>query len=136
MKHQVFFAQNVSPQHGISGDKIHPRISATAKRLWLIYFGLTIIETIALSIAGMSFFDELNHSMSNIATGGFSTKNDSLAYWNSIPSIQYIVIFFMILDGTNYLLIYSALIGNFKKIFSDTEFLWYLSFILIFAFIT
>ena len=131
---QLFSAE--VPGSGISGDKIHPRISATAKRLWLIYFGLTIIETIALSIAGMSFFDALNHSMSNIATGGFSTKNDSLAYWNSIPSIQYIVIFFMILAGTNYLLIYSALIGNFKKIFSDTEFLWYLSFILIFAFIT
>ena len=131
---QLFSAE--VPGSGISGDKIHPRISATAKRLWFIYFGLTIIETMALSIAGMSFFDALNHSMSNIATGGFSTKNDSLAYWNSIPSIQYIVIFFMILAGTNYLLIYSALIGNFKKIFSDTEFLWYLSFILIFAFIT
>ena len=62
------------PGSGISGDKIHPRISATAKRLWLIYFGLTILETIALSIAGMSFFDALNHSMSNIATGGFSQK--------------------------------------------------------------
>ena len=93
---QLFSAE--VPGSGISGDKIHPRISATAKRLWLIYFGLTILETIALSIAGMSFFDALNHSMSNIATGGFSTKNESLAYWNSIPSVQYIVIFFMILD--------------------------------------
>ena len=69
---QLFSAE--VPGSGISGDKIHPRISATAKRLWLIYFGLTILETIALSIAGMSFFDALNHSMSNIATGGFSTK--------------------------------------------------------------
>lgn len=71
---QLFSAE--VPGSGISGDKIHPRISATAKRLWLIYFGLTILETIALSIAGMSFFDALNHSMSNIATGGFSTKNE------------------------------------------------------------
>ena len=63
---QLFSAE--VPGSGISGDKIHPRISATAKRLWLIYFGLTILETIALSIAGMSFFDALNHSMSNIAT--------------------------------------------------------------------
>ena len=77
---QLFSAE--VPGSGISGDKIHPRISATAKRLWLIYFGLTILETIALRTAGMSFFDALNHSMSNIATGGFSTKNESLAYWN------------------------------------------------------
>ena len=63
---QLFSAE--VPGSGISGDKIHPRISATAKRLWLIYFGLTILETIALSIAGMSFFDAMNHSMSNIAT--------------------------------------------------------------------
>tara|TARA_Y100000991_G_scaffold6546_1_gene5094 strand:- start:239 stop:1420 length:1182 start_codon:yes stop_codon:yes gene_type:complete len=131
---QLFSAE--VPGSGISGDKIHPRISATAKRLWLIYFGLTILETIALSIAGMSFFDALNHSMSNIATGGFSTKNESLAYWNSIPSVQYIVIFFMILAGTNYLLIYSAIIGNFKKLFTNTEFLWYVSFILIFVIVT
>ena len=121
---QLFSAE--VPGSGISGDKIHPRISATAKRLWFIYFALTIFETVALSIAGMSFFDALNHSMSNIATGGFSTKNESLAYWNSTPAIQYIVIFFMILAGTNYLLIYSALIGNFKKLFSNTEFSWYI----------
>lgn len=131
---QLFSAE--APGTGISGDKIHPRISATAKRLWFIYFGLTIFETVALSVAGMSFFDALNHSMSNIATGGFSTKNESLAYWNSTPAIQYIVIFFMILAGTNYLLIYSALIGNFKKLFSNTEFSWYISFILVFVLIT
>ena len=131
---QLFSAE--VPGSGISGDKIHPRISATAKRLWFIYFALTIFETVALSIAGMSFFDALNHSMSNIATGGFSTKNESLAYWNSTPAIQYIVIFFMILAGTNYLLIYSALIGNFKKLFSNTEFSWYISFILVFVLIT
>ena len=131
---QLFSAE--VPGSGISGDKIHPRISATAKRLWFIYFALTIFETVALSIAGMSFFDALNHSMSNIATGGFSTRNESLAYWNSTPAIQYIVIFFMILAGTNYLLIYSAMIGNFKKLISNTEFSWYISFILVFVLIT
>ena len=69
---------------GVSGDKIHPRISDTAKRLWMIYVGLTVFETILLNIAGMSFFDALNNSMSNIASGGFSTKNESIAYWNNI----------------------------------------------------
>ena len=59
---------------GLTGDKIHPRISDTAKRLWLIYVGLTFLETILLTFAGMSFFDAINNSMSNIASGGFSTK--------------------------------------------------------------
>ncbi len=131
---QLFSAE--APGSGISGDKIHPRISATAKRLWYIYVGLTLVETLALNFAGMSIFDAINHSMSNIATGGFSTKNNSLAYWNSIPQIQYIIIFFMILAGTNYLLIYSAFIGKFKKLFNNTEFIWYLSFIAVFVLVT
>ena len=131
---QLFSAE--APGSGISGDKIHPRISATAKRLWYIYVGLTFVETLALNFAGMSIFDAINHSMSNIATGGFSTKNNSLAYWNSIPQIQYIMIFFMILAGTNYLLIYSAFIGKFKKLFNNTEFIWYLSFIAVFVLVT
>ena len=131
---QLFSAE--APGSGISGDKIHPRISATAKRLWYIYVGLTFVETLALNLAGMSIFDAINHSMSNIATGGFSTKNNSLAYWNSIPEIQYIIIFFMILAGTNYLLIYSAFIGKFKKLFNNTEFIWYLSFIAVFVLVT
>jgi len=131
---QLFSAE--APGSGISGDKIHPRISATAKRLWYIYVGLTFVETLALNFAGMSIFDAINHSMSNIATGGFSTKNNSLAYWNSIPQIQYIIIFFMILAGTNYLLIYSAFIGKFKKLFNNTEFIWYLSFIAVFVLVT
>ena len=131
---QLFSAE--APGSGISGDKIHPRISATAKRLWYIYVGLTFLETLALNLAGMSIFDAINHSMSNIATGGFSTKNNSLAYWNSIPQIQYIIIFFMILAGTNYLLIYSAFIGKFKKLFNNTEFIWYLSFIAVFVLVT
>ena len=131
---QLFSAE--APGSGISGDKIHPRISATAKRLWYIYVGLTLVETLALNFAGMSIFDAINHSMSNIATGGFSTKNNSLAYWNSIPQVQYIIIFFMILAGTNYLLIYSAFIGKFKKLFNNTEFIWYLSFIAVFVLVT
>ena len=121
---------------GVSGDKIHPRISDTAKRLWMIYVGLTVVETILLNIAGMSFFDALNNSMSNIASGGFSTKNESIAYWNNIPIIQYIIIFFMFLAGTNFILIYFGLIGKIKKIYKNTEFNWYVSLLIIFVLIT
>lgn len=118
---------------GISSDKIHPRISDTAKRLWIIYVGITFLETILLKLAGMNFFDAINNSMSNIASGGFSSKNESIAYWNDIPIIQYIIIFFMFLAGTNFILIYFGLTGNFKKAIKNTEFKWYISLISLFV---
>ena len=130
---QLFSAE--APGSGISGDKIHPRISNTAKRLWFIYIGLTLAETLLLNFAGMSLFDAINHSMSNIATGGFSTKNDSLSHWNSIPLIQYIIVFFMILAGTNFLLIYLSIIGKFKKLIYNTEFIWFIVLISFFVII-
>jgi trk system potassium uptake protein TrkH len=74
--------------------------------------------------------------MSNIATGGFSTKNDSLSHWNSIPLIQYIIVFFMILAGTNFLLIYLSIIGKFKKLIYNTEFIWFIVLISFFVIIT
>ena len=131
---QLFSAE--APGSGISGDKIHPRISNTAKRLWFIYIGLTLAETLLLNFAGMSLFDAINHSMSNIATGGFSTKNDSISHWNSIPLIQYIIVFFMILAGTNFLLIYLSIIGKFKKLIYNTEFIWFIVLICFFVIIT
>ena len=70
---------------GPSSDKLHPRITDTAKRLWLIYVGYTVAETILLKLAGMSMFDAVNHSLSTLSTGGFSTKNASIAYWNDQP---------------------------------------------------
>ena len=118
---------------GINSDKIHPRISDTAKRLWFIYVGLTFLETLLLKIAGMSFFDAINTSMSNIASGGFSSRNESIGYWNDIPLIQYIIILFMFLAGTNFVLIYFGITGKIKKIIQDTEFKWYLTLISSFA---
>tara|TARA_Y100000766_G_C18873463_1_gene589516 strand:- start:225 stop:1643 length:1419 start_codon:yes stop_codon:yes gene_type:complete len=127
---QLFNAESPGP----STDKLHPRITDTAKRLWIIYVSYTIIETVCLKFAGMSFFDAINHSMSNIASGGFSTKNASLGHWNSNPMIQYIVIVFMFLAGTNFVLSYFGFKFNFKKIFKDEEFKIYLFFILGFTF--
>ncbi|MDB4113888.1 TrkH family potassium uptake protein, partial [Flavobacteriaceae bacterium] len=130
---QLFSAE--APGTGIGGDKIHPRISDTAKRLWIIYVGLTILETVLLKLAGMSFFDAINSSMSNIASGGFSSKNESIGHWNDTPLIQYIIILFMFLAGTNFILIYFGLTGKLKKIIQDTEFKWYFSFIVVFTII-
>ncbi|AXT20877.1 TrkH family potassium uptake protein [Flavobacteriaceae bacterium AU392] len=122
---QLFAAEAPGP----SADKLHPRITDTAKRLWLIYFGYTAAETILLNIAGMSFFDALNHSMTTLSTGGFSTKNASLAHWNNQPVIQYIVVIFMFLAGTNFVLSYFAFKGKVKRIIKDEEFKLYLKFI-------
>ena len=128
---QLFSAE--SP--GMNTDKLHPRITDTAKRLWLIYLSFTLIETVLLTFAGMSFFDAINHSMSNIASGGFSTKNESLGYWNDQPLIQYIVIFFMFIAGTNFVLSYYGFKGKFRNIFKDEEFKIYSLFIGLFTLI-
>jgi len=126
---QLFAAEAPGP----GGDKLHPRITDTAKRLWLIYFGYTVAETILLQVAGMSFFDAINHALSTLSTGGFSTKNASIAHWNDNPAIQYIIIFFMFLAGTNFVLSYYLFKGNVTKIIKDDEFKLYFRFIAAFT---
>lgn len=117
----------VAEAPGIKADKLHPRITDTAKRLWYIYVCYTLAETMLLWAAGMSFFDAINHSFATLSSGGFSTKNLSLAYWNDTPIIQYIVMLFMFLAGSNFVLSYFMIKGKFKKIFSDDEFKMYLN---------
>lgn len=126
---QLFAAEAPGP----SADKLHPRITDTAKRLWLIYFGYTAAETILLKVAGMSFFDAINHALCTLSTGGFSTKNASIAHWNAQPVIQYIIILFMFLAGTNFILSYFAFKGKVQKVFRDEEFKLYFKFIAIFT---
>lgn len=116
----------VAEAPGITPDKLQPRIQETAKRLWFLYVGLTLAEALALYAAGMGPFDAINHSLTTMATGGFSTKNDSLQFVD--PVIQYIVIFFMFLAGTSFTLTYFALKRNFKKVFKNEEFLVYSTF--------
>ncbi|QYA24155.1 TrkH family potassium uptake protein [Gramella sp. MT6] len=122
---QLFSAESPGP----SADKLKPRIRDTAKRLWLIYVSYTLAETILLWAAGMTFFDAINHAFSTLSTGGFSTKNASLAYWNNNPIIQYIVIIFMLLAGSNFVLSYFAFKGKISKVLHDDEFKWYIIFI-------
>ncbi|WP_298488670.1 potassium transporter TrkG [uncultured Maribacter sp.] len=128
---QLFSAEAPGP----NADKLHPRITDTAKRLWYIYVGYTVAETILLQLAGMSFFDAVNHSLSTLSTGGFSTKNASLAYWNDSPLIQYIVILFMFLAGSNFVLSYFAFKGKIQRVLKDEEFKFYSIFILVFSII-
>ncbi len=84
-----------------------------------------MVEFLLLKIAGMGWFDAINHAMATMSTGGFSTKNDSIAHWNGMPVIQYIIIAFMFIAGTNFLLSYFALKGRISSVFRNEEFKYY-----------
>lgn len=114
---------------GPTKEKIHPKVKETAKRLWLIYIFLTLIETVVLMFGEMDFFDAICHSFATMATGGFSTYNASVA--NMSAYSQYVIIFFMLLAGINFALHFCFLTGNFKKAVKDEELKFYLSIILL-----
>jgi trk system potassium uptake protein TrkH len=115
----------VAEAPGPTSDKLHPRIRETAKRLWLIYVGLTALLTLVLLGVGLNFYESLNHALTTMATGGFSTKNASMAHYD-LPAVQYPIIFFMLLAGTNYTVIYYGLKGKFKNVWKSDEFKAYL----------
>jgi len=117
---QLFIAEVPGP----TPDKLHPRITQTAKRLWGIYVLLTVVETALLMTGGMNLFDGLCHAFGTMATGGFSTRNDSIAAFS--PFIQYIITIFMILAGTNFTLHYIALHGKVKDIWKNEEYRYYI----------
>ncbi|MEP1086088.1 potassium transporter TrkG [Algoriphagus sp.] len=117
---ELFVAESPGP----TSDKVHPRISETAKRLWYVYVGLTVLATLLYWIGGMTYFDAINHALTTLATGGFSTKNNSMAYYDS-AFIQYVAIIFMFLAGTNFTVIYFGLIGKFRRVFKSDEFKTY-----------
>lgn len=123
---QLFQAEVAGP----SKDKIHPRVTETAKRLWAIYLILTVAQIILLLFGNMNLLDAVCHSFGTLATGGFSTKNASIAYYKS-PYIEYIVIIFMFLSGTNFTLHYFALKGKIFNYFKDSEFRFYSIFVVL-----
>ena len=128
---QLFAAEATGPKF----DKITPRIDVTAKWIWTIYLGLTMAETILLMAGDMPFFDSVCHAMTTTATGGFSTKQASIAAFNS-PYIEYVITSFMFLSGINFSLLYLLFLkGSFKRVFSDTEIRWYVNTILLFTII-
>ena len=105
---------------GVTAGKITPRLHQTAMYLWGAYVILTVSETILLMAGGMSLFDAFCHSCSTIATGGFSTKNNSIAYFTS-PYIQWVIIIFMFLSGVNFSLYFLIPQKKFREIFADEE---------------
>ena len=117
---QLFRAEAPGPQT----DRLTPRIAQTAKLLWGVYLLLSFLETVLLMFGGMSLFDALCHTFGTMATGGFSTKNSSIAHYDSVY-IDMVICFFMFLAGTNFALHYRALRGDLKSYFQDTEFKFY-----------
>jgi trk system potassium uptake protein TrkH len=110
---------------GIKMEKITPKVKDTALRLWGIYLLFTLLDVITLKLAGMNMFDAINHAFSTISTGGFSTKNNSLGYYDS-SMIFWITTFFMIISGINFLahlkLFSTGRIDGYKR----EEVIWYL----------
>jgi trk system potassium uptake protein TrkH len=125
---ELFVAESPGP----TSDKVHPRISETAKRLWYIYVGLTVLCALLYWAGGMTLFDAVNHSFATMATGGFSTKNASLAYFDS-AFIEYVAIFFMFLAGSNFTLINFGLVGKFRRVINNDEFKAYAIGLLVFS---
>ena len=130
----VFFTIAVLPQMG-AGDlklfsaettglktsKMLPRIRTTARWLWTIYVMLTLACMVCLYVGGMGLFDAINHGLATISTGGFSTHQDSIAYYNS-PLLEYIIATFMFLGGINFTLLYLFFIKRrWYDVFHDCE---------------
>ena len=117
---------------GLTYEKLSPRIADTAKMMWSIYLLLTITEVLALWLCGMNMFDAVCHSFSTIATGGFSTHNNSLEYYDS-AAIHYTVTLFMFISGINFVLLIYLLRGKARNLLQDEEVRWYSVAVALFA---
>lgn len=129
----LVFAIALIPKLGISGQniveaetpgptlsKLTPKMSDTARSLYIIYVTLTLTETIFLMLGNMSFFDAITHSFGTIGTGGFSNYNDSIAHFNS-PYIEVIITIFMLASGLNFNLYYISIIQRKPILLKDQE---------------
>ncbi len=118
---------------GIKTEKLTPKIKDTALRLWGVYTFITLLNIIALYAEGMNWFDAINHAFATISTGGFSTKNASLGYYDNNSLIIWTTTFFMLISGVNFLahlrLFYKDVSG-----YETEEMIWYIKIFLILSF--
>ncbi len=118
---QLFKAEVPGP----TADKLTPRVAGTAKILWLVYVGITLLEVLFLVFGGMTFFDAFCHSFATMATGGFSTRNASVGAYQS-AYFDYVITAFMFIAGANFALHYKFIIRKFDVHWKDFEFRTYL----------
>jgi len=127
---QLFRAETPGP---MKDAKLTPRITETAKALWLIYVSITLLCIVAFDLGGMDLFDAIGHAFSTVATGGFSTHNESLAYWDS-PTLEAIAMFFMFIAGINFALHFTAWRrASMQAYFMDHEFKVYVLLLAVFS---
>ncbi|MDR2258921.1 MAG: TrkH family potassium uptake protein [Treponema sp.] len=123
---QLFQAETPGPE----SDKIVPRITGTAKMLWACYLTLTVFQILLLAAGGMGWFDAAIHAFSTMATGGFSSRNASIAAYNS-PWIDWVCTVFMFLAGLNFTLFFQLLRGKYRNILANSEARAYVGIILV-----
>ncbi len=118
---QLIKAESPGPEK----EKVSPKIAASAKILWLVYIGLTVVLIVSLKLAGMDWFDAVIHSFAIMASGGISTKNAGLAYYNS-AAVEIICTVFMLLAAMNFNMYYRMIKGKWKDVITNTELRVYL----------
>ena len=116
----------LSEATGVTHSKICPKTRVMARYILMVYILLTAIESALLKVGGMGLFDAVCHSMTTTATGGFSTKQESIAYWHS-PYIEYVVSLFMLLSAINFSLYIIAVKGRWKQLWQNVELKWFAS---------
>lgn len=109
---------------GIGQDKLSPRISQTAIRLWACYFTFTCILCFLLYAGPMDMFDAICHSLTTMGTGGFSTHQDSIAYYGS-PYTEYVITIFTFIGGINFAIIYRTVMSDHKSLIEAEQVRWY-----------
>ena len=114
----------LSEATGVTHNKIYPKTRVMARYIFMVYILLTAVESALLMAGGMGLFDALCHSMTTTATGGFSTKQESIAYWHS-PYMEYVVSIFMLLSAINFSLYIVAFKSNWKKLREFVELKWF-----------
>ncbi len=119
-----------SEASALAMDNFRYRTQKTLMIILYVYVGLTVLEAIALLCVGVSLFDAITHSFATIATGGFSTKNTSIAHFNS-PAVETIIMIFMLLSGIHFGLLFLFVIGKFRKLYESTIVRYYLLSILL-----
>ena len=118
---KVFAAEATGPIK----TKLHPRLSSTAKSVWVIFLVLTIVCALCFKVLGMGWYDAANYSMTTIATGGFAPHNDSILHFHSI-AIEYVTTLFCFLSGVNFVLLYNIMMKRqVKGLFKNVEFKFY-----------
>lgn len=126
------FRAESSPGQVITKEKFRPRNKDTMIWLWGIYLGLNALQTMMLWLGGMSLFDSLCHAFGTVSTSGYSPKNASIGFYGS-AYFDWVIIVFMFLGGMTFMLFYQMMKGDFKTLKINTEFRWYVGFLLFFC---